>query len=270
MNTNSTALEIISMLTENTGSALCDSGGIYGYQYQKNQKRDFVNEPETRFSFKNGIEVYHSLFHILNTHLEHDQDLQSKFDLFIDQENQKKISWGENMRNFLDLLKEEGNEIEIESSGYTYNYETFLDQDLIYVCFLMNDEPYVFVQSHNGCDARGGFPKPRIFKTDRDYLFLADIEAAEIYVDYPDNWEDDKDISWYSNNGYSFDGTSSNIPDLEDLEFLKEEDLEEGITKDQYINKPNNDLVFVDDQGNAYCPITGFKLIIARSPAYNY
>ena len=44
-------------------------------------------------------------------------------------------------------------------SGYTYNEENILSQDFVY--FVMGD--YVFIQTHNGCDARGGFSTPRLF-----------------------------------------------------------------------------------------------------------
>lgn len=54
--------------------------------------------------------------------------------------------------------------------GYSYNEENILSQDFIWHPFEneVNGECYVFLQTHNGCDARGGFSTPHVFSCDYD------------------------------------------------------------------------------------------------------
>ncbi len=75
------------MLTESTGSALCDSGGDSGRHWQRNQKKtiqDFINEPECTletYEYKNGqwdLSPTISLFHKLTSSLDLD-DLCNEF-----------------------------------------------------------------------------------------------------------------------------------------------------------------------------------------------
>ena len=49
------------------------------------------------------------------------------------------------------------------STGYTYNYENALSQDVHYTVYEHEDETYAVVSIHNGCDARSGFTTPRVF-----------------------------------------------------------------------------------------------------------
>ena len=65
------------MLTTSTGEALCDSGGLYGRHWEKNQKRslkDFENEPVVSGSKENEDQTV-SVFHYLteNAGLELDE-----------------------------------------------------------------------------------------------------------------------------------------------------------------------------------------------------
>lgn len=63
---------------------------------------------------------------------------------------------------------------EMEPQGYTYNEENCLDQDFIFKVFTFNGDQFVFIQTHNGCDARGGFSSPKIFEIEyfQEYPFL--------------------------------------------------------------------------------------------------
>ena len=56
------------MLTENTGIHLLDSGGVYGRHWERNQGRDFDNEPATLLKFNSSegefeIDITHNLYH---------------------------------------------------------------------------------------------------------------------------------------------------------------------------------------------------------------
>lgn len=46
----------------------------------------------------------------------------------------------------------------------TYNHEELLSQILQYVYFEWDNEAYIILQIHGGCDVRGGYTKPRIFR----------------------------------------------------------------------------------------------------------
>jgi hypothetical protein len=85
----------------------------------------------------------------------------------------------------------------------TYNWENLLSQVLQYVQIDADDETYLILQIHNGCDVRGGYTAPRIFKvTDIDYFYLgmtgldAVCGCGRIYSDdcgY--HWHDDT-LGW--------------------------------------------------------------------------
>ena len=94
-----TAAVLAAMLTENTGTNFLDSGGIakydadgnyvgsdcgYGRHWQRNQHRDFDAEPATVLSFKYGIDVTHNVYHWLLERLEYDDELQDRFDEFVE------------------------------------------------------------------------------------------------------------------------------------------------------------------------------------------
>lgn len=50
------------------------------------------------------------------------------------------------------------------SSEYTYNTDNHLDQDFIYTVFDWDNTQYCILVVHGGCDARGGFTRPRFFE----------------------------------------------------------------------------------------------------------
>jgi hypothetical protein len=68
----------------------------------------------------------------------------------------------------------------------TYNYENILSQVLQYTVFEGSycdeeDSTYVILQTHNGCDVRGGYSTPHVFKVlDFDYFCIA---QTDIYAD---------------------------------------------------------------------------------------
>src|SRR5690606_23393942 len=75
----STEEVLASMLKENTGTHMLDSGGAYGRHWQRNQGRDFEAEKETelKFGIYNGkpeITVTHNTYRSE----EHTSELQSR------------------------------------------------------------------------------------------------------------------------------------------------------------------------------------------------
>lgn len=76
------------MLKENTGTALCDSGGYYGRHWQRNQGKDFETMPRSVVEFrvwKHGdkvepeIMVTHNIYHWLESRLEFCPEMDKLF-----------------------------------------------------------------------------------------------------------------------------------------------------------------------------------------------
>ena len=169
---------IDSMLKENTGRHFLDSGGYYGRSWERNQDRDFEKEPSCRVDVDTdddgnitSINVVYNIYHFLKNHLDTDEvtdALQAKFDEFNSREEYKKEAWENVMEAF---CKEE--KIKVSYSYYTYNIDTILSQDIVVAeCETTDGEDFIFLRVHGGCDARGGFTAPRIFRAS-EYFNLA-------------------------------------------------------------------------------------------------
>jgi hypothetical protein len=105
---------------------------------------------------------------------------------------------------------------------YTYNSENALSQDIQYIQFSVNGgDAFVLLQTHNGCDARGGLSMPKAFTDGGDYSLYdssnLSLSAGNVY--------------WYSQNGgYSWQASDSGVKDLKDILAVEREDAEsEGI-----------------------------------------
>src|SRR3972149_278075 len=82
---NSTGRIVAGMLRENTGRALCDSGGIYGRNYERNQTREFAKEPRVSLDFAGGyIDASINVWHFLNSFAEYDAREDRRFRQFMD------------------------------------------------------------------------------------------------------------------------------------------------------------------------------------------
>lgn len=159
------------MLKENTGKHYLDSGGVGGRAWEQNQPREFEKE-DAFFTHVRANEdgtmtefwVTFNLYHFLTAHLmldETTEEWQKKFDKFATLPEWERESWEDVMEAFCKKYK-----IEVTDSYYTYNTETILSQDII--VFEINT-PYreydlIFLRIHGGCDARGGFTAPKIFR----------------------------------------------------------------------------------------------------------
>jgi hypothetical protein len=166
--TNNTEAVIYEMLTENTGQSILDSGGAYGRHWQRNQAKtleDFRTGPSAWIEAKYGI-VSKSLFLFLTEHLTLDEPLSAHFDKFAELNPDE--GYFELMELWLDAL---GVEPEGQSDVYkgrwvfnSYNFDgCLLSQDIQAAFFDLNGNDYIVMQVHGGCDARGGYTKPRVF-----------------------------------------------------------------------------------------------------------
>lgn len=178
------------MLIENTGEHFLDSGGAYGRNFQRNANKsifDFQNEPFEKFNFQYGeIERTVSVYHYLNN-----------FGLSIDQvcmgfnelnESAKDWDCEANVygvsRDAWDYLENCAYDIKIERTFNTYNGDSDLSQILQGTYLKLNDEDYILLQIHGGCDARGGYTNARLFKYDFDlYEYMPEYKSQDEILD---------------------------------------------------------------------------------------
>lgn len=194
---------IIQMLKENTVTHFLDSGDYYGRHWQRNKNRDFPNEPICDievFPQTNEILISYNIYHFLNNFLERDSNCVKWEKLFY-----RFASRPENEdRSWFDLIDEfiETNSFTLHGRHNTYNDETILSQNFQYYSFSPDGDEYnmyIFLQIHGGCDARGGYTKPRIFRvTDRDSFYSAMSYCDAYCVNCHHNWySDDCGYHWH-------------------------------------------------------------------------
>lgn len=191
-----TKKKIQELLCENTGCNILDSGGAYGRNWERNRQKDFDAIPEVKVTYNEilGIDVTFPLYPFLVDSLELDekaQELNKEFDKF-EREECQDCSWIETMETF---VKKYGySDIGMIENTYSNEYNYF-DQILQYLVFCTEDEDdwvstYVLLQIHNGCDVRGGYTDPYIFKLSGDEIdlyssppFTLSCPKCETYID---------------------------------------------------------------------------------------
>lgn len=248
-----TTQKLQQMLVERVDHSIYDSGSAYGYNHEA--KRDY-SEPRMGFHIRviakdNALEIVPvlSLYrHLLQT-LEYDLELDAYFQAFLEQDHSQ-----DPISAFLqDLDCHDGitRDRAGHASGYTYNYDTYLDQDFRWWSFGIEErdfeQNFVVIEIHGGCDARSGFTGPVLFK-------VADREST-VQVIYPSA---DYSVSTPSEHYCDY------YPDGNVLE-----KAESGIDIFQYrattkINRVGRGWVVYDEERDTlYCPETGKELIIS-------
>lgn len=203
------------MLTENTGRHMLDSGGAYGRHWERNQGKNFADEPPFTADWRWGeIDITASVFHELEDRVEYEPVVDAFFERWATTGERAHEGWFPLAQQFVEEfipdargLYRDGGPIVVN----TYNEETMLSQVVQYVYFTIDDEvqldadgevvldadAYVFLQIHGGCDVRGGYTQMRIFR-------LTGYDEAE--------WFDlgrtvgigcsDCDAAWFVQDGY--------------------------------------------------------------------
>jgi len=200
---------IASMLYENTGAHILDSGDYYGRHWERNRKiKDFRKLPKLTVDFYEGtydyIEITYNTFHYLVAHLERDKKseyLEKKLYEFAESDEYEYTPWLPIMEDFAKELEKEG--WEIITTFNTYNWENLLSQVLQGIIIEDKDrEDYLILQIHNGCDVRGGYTDPRIFHIPDGYdSFLIDMDDAYAACECTSIYTDDAGAHWYNDNG---------------------------------------------------------------------
>lgn len=192
---------IYGMLVENTGRHPLDSGGAYGRSWERNQGRtieDFEAEPEERFVYhKNGnyLERTVSVYHFLS---------QLETDWICEEFNNMPCKNWDADGDVYGVSEEQWRwltskcEVEVGYTFNTYNGDSDLSQVLQGSWLKINDEPYLLLQIHGGCDVRGGYTNAKLFLSNeeymiheylREYMDSYDIDEAlrEGYIDAEDS-----------------------------------------------------------------------------------
>ena len=178
---------IDSLLKEQIGHCLGDSGGAYGYIYEKNREEGYLKglNPVEEWSNDGERELYVTIpvYDYLVYNLEKDDDTeQLEKKLF---EQFKRCDF-EPYEIFCvsDWLKTEGKYFGIEETGITpldytntYNSDEYISQTLLYVCFSYDGDNYTLLEVHNGCDVRSGYTYPQLFKVkDVEYFIMGQFD----------------------------------------------------------------------------------------------
>ena len=205
------------LLKERIGHHLLDSGGAYGYIYERNRTEgyptglikvdEYTNEEQKERSLDITIPVYDFLTYNL---IKDDDTIRFEKELFKEFENNGFSPY--EIYEVENYLKGEGKaifgitETGITSISYTntYNYEEYLSQTLLYVTFSWNGDDYVLLEVHNGCDVRSGYTKPQLFKLkDIEYFLIGQVDrfcqcecGLNNYTIYGSDGPTDTDGEW--------------------------------------------------------------------------
>ena len=176
---------IYNMLTENTGEHMCDSGGVSGRHWQKNQKKsikDFINEPYETLETDGEYKYYsRSLFHHLNDTCEYLEQETKDFNNWVKQDLYNYNNPNGRAFNCLydvqDYLSKESDYDFIAEN--TCNFENDLDQGIMYVYNW--DYDIIALSIHNGADCRGGYTDFKLFRIDESFHYMStEVEDEEV------------------------------------------------------------------------------------------
>ena len=183
---------IYGMLTENTGAHFLDSGGAYGRNHERNQLKtieDFEREPEQSYIYNYGyIERRVSVFHYLS---------QLSTDAICKEFNQLPCNDHDANCDVYGISADQWQwindlgDVEINSTFNTYNGDSDLSQILQGSWITINDDQYLLLQIHGGCDARGGYTDAKLFQTNEAYIIHEYLREYEDTYDIKENLTDD-------------------------------------------------------------------------------
>ena len=191
------------LLKEPIAHHLCDSGGAYGYIYERNQTEgypkgdQYVDEWTDEDCEERTLDVTIPVFDYLTYNLEKDRGTEA-FEKELFEAFKENGFEPYEIYEVEDYLKNDGAEVfGIEPTGITnisyvntYNYEEYLSQTLLYVTFSRNGDDYLLLEVHNGCDVRSGYTYPQLFKLYDIEYFLIGQDDRRCYCDcgYNNYW----------------------------------------------------------------------------------
>ena len=185
-----TAKVITEMLTESTGRALMDSGNAYGRHWERNQRDGIMTGHQICDFYRNDEDQTCELiptipiFDVFSNALRYTEECKYLESLMPPLISNDGLSWIQEEIKKDKTFKE--NEYMGTSIFNSYNREHFMSQDYESIYFKYDDEPYVAISIHNGCDIRGGYTNVHIFDVGYEDEFLnaqSDIEIDCLHTD---------------------------------------------------------------------------------------
>ena len=237
------------MLTENTGAHFLDSGGAYGRNWERNKgitPEDFQSRSAATLDVSNDfLDVTLDVFHFLTDRLTYAPTMQRMFDLFVAITSDERTPWLADLEDFAERMHDKygGNYDEQHYSVNSYNGEDLLSQVIQWTSFVgPDDETYIGLQIHGGCDVRGGYTAPKFFTVGQyDGLYnMFDNAKFTLYCDADPS--DEPDPLFGERNYRSFHSVEfSNGSDIIDRDgsFVQESDL--WTDDNPMIHKPDED-----------------------------
>lgn len=238
------------MLSENTGTSECDSGGDNDRHWQRNQGIDMSAQEQATVNFtvyggKLDICFSISTYHFMNEKLSLSEKFQVLLDAFVEDRSKYESTCSLHHEFIKHLQDDLGYQLAgIYGEGEPINNNTCnssdaLTQCLFYTYFTYEGNEYACVQTHNGADVRGGYSMPAMFEVN-DELGLFDNARGNLYCNTCNSaWNtDDAGCNWYENNSYD---------KLKDFSAELREDVSEG----------EEGVVIVNASHEAFCPCCG-------------
>lgn len=238
---------ILEQLQENTGRALCDSGGAYGRNFERNQRKtweDFTANPVTLEAhvYKHGpkpeleLNGTISVASWMENNLTYLPEMQAEYEAFCQRVDPDKDDYSMSlMEQFAKQCDPKG----ARNVVNTYNGECDLSQTLQWIEFEWTDadefdHSAVLLQVHGGCDVRGGYTEPKAYEV-REYGGLYNVTISGYGCDSRQWDEDGRDSNDYHAPRledypvYEFEYESTL---KQDLEALKQTDHDNQATRD--------------------------------------
>lgn len=178
-----TATKLAEMFTANTGRHMLDSGNAYGRNWERHAGKtvgDFLSAPYQHIDTYGTPSL--SAFHYLNENLTYAPKLDALYSAY--DAERPNDGYLETVYEWLESIGVDTNDDETYGGVWDYNsYNNeycLLDQTIQVVFFSYDNDAYVALQIHGGCDVRGGYTKPVIFYGGVDEVALGG-ESARFY-----------------------------------------------------------------------------------------
>lgn len=218
---------VATMLTENTGRALLDSGGAYGRNWEQNQGKDFDRTPPYSLEARTWVsnQDVRKLELTATIDLYHWMDRNFKYCPTIDRALQRAIKAQKNedkyeMEIMQDFAKQHGTgewpweKVQVTN---TYNHDCDLSQTIQYVAYSDPEYGSVYlIQVHGGCDVRGGYTSPKAFTCSED---LVNLQVSELEAG---------PYAWYCDGTYRTypEEAGRDVLDFSTMPVIDQEDLD--------------------------------------------
>ena len=134
----------------------------------------FVNQPQAILG-RYGVTI--NIFHYLDAYLEYVPEVDNEFQEWMYEPERENETWFSCVYEWC-----QNNEDSYCPSFLTYNYENLLSQDFQADTFSINGDDYCCLSIHGGCDIRGGYTRPRIFRIYESEMFGSDLDSFTVFT----------------------------------------------------------------------------------------